>query len=226
MYSYIQIENPQLLSSRPGKDSFHVKTLPARPGPWLLLRLWAAIGLQSFGGGASTTLLIYRTFVEIYKWLEPEEYNRYWVLSTMAPGINLVALTVLIGRKLGGTRGIVVSLVGLLVPSAAITCLLTAGFLSVERFPVVQAMLRGVVPATAGLMLVMGIKYAQPLIKEGRAEGTLRLLLGLLIAFLALLVIVLFQVAIPFVLVGAALLGIAFFTRPAHPHAIPDAKKE
>lgn len=203
-----------------------MKTLPARPGTWLLLRLWAAIGLQSFGGGASTTLLIYRTFVEIYKWLEPEEYNRYWVLSTMAPGINLVALTVLIGRKLGGTRGVVISLTGLLVPSAAITCLLTAAFLSVERFPVVQAMLRGVVPATAGLMLVMGVKYAQPLLKEGQAEGTVRLLLSLLIALLAVLVIVLFQVAIPLVLVGAALLGIAFFTRPARPHLLPGEKKE
>lgn len=203
-----------------------MKTLPARPGTWLLLRLWAAIGLQSFGGGASTTLLIYRTFVEIYKWLEPEEYNRYWVLSTMAPGINLVALTVLIGRKLGETRGVLVSLTGLLVPSAAITCLLTAGFLSVERFPVVQAMLRGVVPATAGLMLVMGVKYAQPLLKEGRAEGTVRLLLSMLIALLAVLVIVLFQVAIPLVLVGAALLGIAFFARPARPHLVPGEKKE
>lgn len=62
-----------------------------RPGTWKLLRIWTLIGLQSFGGGASTTLLIYRTFVERLGWLSPEEYNRYWNLSvmTMSPGYNL-----------------------------------------------------------------------------------------------------------------------------------------
>src|SRR5690348_16560303 len=32
-----------------------------RPGKWQLFRIWAGIGLQSFGGGASTTFLIQRT---------------------------------------------------------------------------------------------------------------------------------------------------------------------
>ena len=30
----------------------------APPGPWRLFRLWAGIGFQSFGGGASTQFLI------------------------------------------------------------------------------------------------------------------------------------------------------------------------
>lgn len=203
-----------------------MKTLTVRPGAWFLLRIWVVIGLQSFGGGASTTFLIYTTFVEKYNWLLPEEYNRYWSLSVMAPGINLVSLTILIGRKLGGARGVFVSLIGLLLPSATITCLLTAGFLSVERFPAVQAMLRGIIPATAGLMLVMGLKYAQPLLKEGRAEGTPRLLLSLSIPLLATLAIVLFQVTIPFVLLGAALLGIVFFTRSARPRLVASEQPE
>lgn len=184
------------------------------PGAWKLLRIWSTIGLQSFGGGASTSYLIYRIFVEKYAWITPEEYNLFWNLSVMAPGINLLGMAILIGRKLVGIRGILVSIVGLLVPSAAITCLLTMGFLSVERFPATQAMLRGVIPATAGIMLVVGVKYAQPLLKEIKAEGWPRLLMGLVIPLGALLAIVLFQVAIPLVLVGAALLSMAMFMRP------------
>lgn len=191
-----------------------MKTLPARPGAWLLLRIWGGIGLQSFGGGASTTYLIYTTFVEKRGWLLPEEYNKFWNLCVMAPGINLVGLTILIGRKLGGAWGVLISLAGLLVPSAAITCLLTAGFLSVQRFAATQAMLRGVIPATAGIMLVVGIKYAQPLVKELRAEGAARLTLGLGIVLLVFLAIILLQMMIPLVLIGAALLSILVFTRP------------
>ncbi|MGI0134830.1 MAG: chromate transporter, partial [Candidatus Micrarchaeaceae archaeon] len=117
----------------------------SKPGTWLLFGIWTSIGLQSFGGGASTSYLIYHTFVDKRGWLLPEEYNQTWNLCVMAPGMNLIAMTILIGRKLGGTRGILVSVVGLLVPSAAITCLLTIGFLYVQHIRAVQAMLSGVI---------------------------------------------------------------------------------
>jgi chromate transporter len=184
-----------------------------RPGAWTLLGIWTSIGLQSFGGGASTTFLIYRIFVEKRGWLLPEEYNRFWNLCVMAPGINLVGMTILIGRKLGGWRGVCASLGGLLVPSAAITCLLTAGFVSIQRFPATQAILQGVIPATAGIMLVVGIKYAQPLLKELHAEGNWRLIIGLALVLLSTLAIILLQIAIPLVLVGTALLSILFFNK-------------
>src|ERR1051326_3891465 len=92
------------------------------PGTWKLFRIWTGIGLQSFGGGASTTLLIQRAFIDKYGWLTLEEFAHLWNLCIFTPGINLVALTVLIGRKLGGVRGIVASLAGMLLPSALITC--------------------------------------------------------------------------------------------------------
>src|SRR5438445_2090480 len=110
----------------------------AGPGKWQLFRIWASIGLQSFGGGASTTFLIQRAFIEKHRWLSMEEYTRLWSLCILTPGINLVALTILIGRKLGGAWGIVISLAGLLLPSAIITCLITAGFKTVENLPAVQ----------------------------------------------------------------------------------------
>src|SRR5262249_37167793 len=99
-----------------------------KAGAWQLLRIWTGIGLQSFGGGTSTVFLIQREFIEKRNWLTMEEYIILWNLCLFTPGINLASLTILIGRKLGGYRGIVASLVGMLLPSATITCLLTAGF--------------------------------------------------------------------------------------------------
>src|SRR5579859_1348291 len=147
-----------------------------KPNTWLLFRIWAGVGLQSFGGGASTTFLIQRAFIEKYKWLTIEEFLYFWNLCVLTPGINLVALTVLIGRKLGGAWGIVVSLAGLLLPSATITCLITVGFSSIQHLPVVQAILRGVVPATAGIMLLVGLNFALPLIRRSYKTGILYLL--------------------------------------------------
>ena len=201
------------MPTQPTHPSFHLS-------PWSLLRIFGSIGLQSFGGGASTLLLIRREFVEKRDTLTKEEFARFWNLCVMTPGINLIAVTILIGRKLGGIWGIVLSLAGLLLPSAILTCALTAGFTIIQSLPVIQAILRGVVPATAGIMLVVGLKFAQPLIEQGWNEGALALSISLLFISVVAFALIVLALPVALVLVCAALAGIAVFTfmsRPARP---------
>lgn len=139
---------------------------------WALWRIWTGIGLQSFGGGASIQLLIRRAFVEKHEWLTSEDLGDFWSLCQFTPGINLVALTVLISRRLGGASGIVASLVGMLVPSAAVTCALAVGFKSIRHSAIVHDVLRGLVPATAGIMAFVVAGYARPLLEQAQANGT------------------------------------------------------
>lgn len=177
-----------------------------------LLRVWAGIGLQSFGGGASTQLLIRQAFVEKRDWLSPEELSRFWSLCQFTPGINLISLTVLIGRKLGGTRGIVASLTGMLLPSAAVTCLLAAGFQAVQHSPAVHAVLRGVVPATAGIMGLVAMNYARPLLEPAEDRRLRTLLLSVAFILGSTLAIALFKVSVIVVVVAVAVLGTGVFT--------------
>jgi chromate transporter len=180
-------------------------------GKWQLFRIWATIGLQSFGGGASTTFLIQRAFIEEYKLMSMEEFTKFWGLCILTPGINLVALTVLIGRKLGGAWGIVASLAGMLLPSALITCLLAAIFQRIEHIAAVQAVLRGVIPATAGIMLLVGLKFALPLVRRGYKEGFLYLLGSCVIMLACTLAVILLKLPVIAVVLAAIFLGALFF---------------
>lgn len=191
-----------------------------------LFRIWAAIGLQSFGGGASTTFLIQQTFIEERGWLSMEEFLRLWNLCLLTPGINLIAVTTLIGKRLGGARGIAVSLAGLLLPSATITCLLTAGFQSVEHLPAVQAMLKGIVPATGGIMLVVALRFAVPLMKSGWNEGKIILLASIMMILVVAVALIALKLSVVIVIVGAALLGSGLFRPPAHPASTLEAQSE
>ncbi len=184
------------------------------PGPtkWQLFRIWASIGLQSFGGGASTTFLIQRAFIEKHRWLSIEEFMRLWNLCILTPGINLVALTVLIGKKLGGTWGIVASLAGMLLPSATITCLLAVTFKQIEHVAAVQAVLRGVIPATGGIMLLVGLNFALPLIRRGYKEGVLYLLASSFLIIACALAVILLKLTVAVVILGTAFLGALFFS--------------
>jgi chromate transporter len=184
-----------------------------RPGAARLFLIFASIGLQSFGGGASTTLLIQREFVNKHGWLTMDDYTHLWNLCLFAPGINLIGLTILIGNRLGGWLGVICSLLGLLVPSAAITCLLAAGFKKYEHTHALQAVLQGVIPATAGIMLMVGINFAQPNLRRAAKAGPTNLLICLLLIGACAIAITL-QVQVFVVLIGTALCGIIFFTRP------------
>jgi chromate transporter len=189
----------------------------ASPGAWQLFRLWAGIGFQSFGGGASTQFLIQEQFTARHAWLTPEELLHYLSLCTLTPGINLIALTILIGRKLAGVPGIIASLAGLLLPSAGITCLLAALVTRFEDQPAVPAALRGVVPATAGAMFLVGVNYMRPLTRTARRDGPVALLASALIIAASALSIIVVHIPVVVVVLAAIVLGVVLF--PARPLA-------
>ncbi|HTI13962.1 MAG TPA: chromate transporter [Dictyobacter sp.] len=184
------------------------------PGRWKLFLIWMNIGLQSFGGGSSTTLLIQRTFIENYHWLTFEEYTYYWNLCQFPPGINLIALTILIGKKLGGITGTISALLGLLLPSALVTCLLAAVFKQVQQLNAVQAIIKGVIPATAGISLVTTLNFARTPFQLASKEGLSSICLNLVLIAFCTLAIIWLQAPAFLMIPCIAVLGIACFTRP------------
>lgn len=197
------------------------------PSAWRLLGIWTGIGLQSFGGGASTTLLIQRTFIEKYRWVTAQEFTRLWSICMLTPGINLIAITALLGKRLGGWRGIVASLTGLLIPSGVITCLLAALFAQVEHSTTVQAVLRGIVPATGGVMALVAVNFARPLLRRSAANGPLRIALTAVLAVAGGLAVIIFNVSAIVIVIAAALIGALLFASapPAAPSTVPAAPR-
>jgi chromate transporter len=151
------------------------------PSAWLFLRVWLLLGLQSFGGGTATLALIRRAFVQEYGWISEAEFTRDWALVQLAPGINLLAITILIGRRVVGLKGVPLALIGLLLPSVTITVLLTASYVHIQRLHSVQAGLRGLIPATVGLGLLTAAQMARPPLADSRQEGKTSLTISLLI---------------------------------------------
>ncbi len=177
------------------------------PTSWRLLRAWLSIGTQSFGGGTSTLFLIRRVIVERHGWISDEEVTKAWAICQIAPGINLLALTTLLGWRLGGGLGVIASLAGLLLPSVTITIAFTALYRNVQQLRVVQAALRGIVPATIGLGMLMSWQLARPLLVMSRAENWQSLALSLALLASGGIIVVMWNVPIILVLAGAGLCG-------------------
>lgn len=150
-----------------------------RPTVWRVLRVWLGIGLQSFGGGAATLYLVRQASVERERWLTDQEFTRFWAICQLAPGINLIGFTVLIGAHVAGAFGVVASLVGLLLPSVAVTIGLAAAYATIQQQPLVQSALRGIVPATVGIGLLLIVQLLRPIMAESQREGPSSLVLSI-----------------------------------------------
>ncbi len=173
-----------------------------RPTLGKLALAWLGIGWQSFGGGATTFALIERTLVREHGWLTGAEYVQDVALAQLTPGINLIGLTILIGKRLGGAAGIAAALAGLLLPSVTLTVLLTAGYARVAHRPMVQEALHGIIPATVGLGLLTAINLARAqLARPERRALNLCLLAG------SALGLALFRLPVIVILLGAGLIG-------------------
>jgi chromate transporter len=180
---------------------------PPKVGAWQLLGIFTLIGVQSFGGGSATLLLIRQAVVNKRGWISEAEFTRFFALCQIAPGINLIALCILIGNKLAGFGGILGCLAGMLLPSVLITTFLTAGFAVVQTWTPMQAALKGIVPATAGLSLVFAWELARPLLKQSQNEGKVSLAVSIGLIVSAALLLAALKLSVIWVLLIGALIG-------------------
>ena len=178
------------------------------PSLVVLLRVWFGIGVQSFGGGVATLALIQKAIITEHAWLSEAEFTRDWALVQIVPGINLLALTILIGRRLRGPAGVAVCVLGLLIPSVTLTVLLTAFYVRVQHAHWVRAGLRGALPAIVGIGFVTALTMARPILIACRRESgaSLTVALALLIGS-GLFALKAPHVPVIYILCGAGLIG-------------------
>lgn len=189
----------------------------SRPSLGSLLKIWLRIAFEAFGGGVSANLLIRETFVEKHQWISEDAYLRYRDLSVVAPGSNLLSLVILIGRKLRGGPGVAVSLVGMVLPGVVITMAFTIGFSLIQHTVVMQAILNGLIPATAGTALYQAVRFSWPLLKHESHVSMIGVILCLAVILIDTLAIMLFKApAVLIVLASAALGTLIFRSGPIH----------
>jgi chromate transporter len=140
--------------------------------------------------------------IERTKWVPFETFRESWIIGQASPGIHLVALAGLLGHYLCGMWGILVAVAAFVVPSAIITTFFTAGLLQVEQFPVVQWMLRGIIPATAGMTLALAIFFGRGTARKGKIG-----LIDWAVVIVAAILVGLVKAPVVLILLGGAIVG-------------------
>ena len=111
---------------------------------WQLFWAFAKISVRGWGGGSGT---IYTMNHELVRrgWMTSAQFGLDFGLSRIPPGINLIALAVILGYRLNGLQGSIVSGIAFVIPFSLITLVLTVGFVNVTSNPIGNSAVRGAV---------------------------------------------------------------------------------
>jgi chromate transporter len=175
----------------------------ALPLPFEFTRVFARIGLLSFGGPAAQIALMHRELVEQRPWLTEAEYLRALSFCMMLPGPEAMQLATYSGWRLGGTRGGLIAGLLFVLPGAIVVLTLAMLYAAYGDLPLMAALLRGVQAAVLAIVLHALWKVSKRALK-GRLHWAL--------AFAAFIALFVFNLPFPVAVLGAGMIG--FFTGP------------
>ena len=164
------------------------------------LKVWARIGVLSFGGPAGQIALLHKEVVEERGWLDEAEFLRALNFCMLLPGPEAMQLATYCGWKLHGQKGGLAAGLLFVLPGALVILALSIIYAMVGKLPVVQALFWGVKAAVVAIVFEALLKISKKALKR-RMDWVLAAL-----AFVAL-----FFFGLPFLLVVAAAAAVGFF---------------
>jgi chromate transporter len=162
------------------------------------LRVWAQIGLTSFGGPAGQIAMMHKVLVEQKKWLDEGTYLLALNFCTLLPGPEAMQLATYAGWKLHGIRGGLAAGLLFVAPGALVILTLAALYATFGNAPVVAAVFTGVKAAVLAIVVEALIRIARRSL-AGQAEWS--------IAVASFVAIFFFRLPFPLIILGAALIG-------------------
>ncbi|WP_294359095.1 chromate transporter [uncultured Clostridium sp.] len=172
----------------------------------LLNLFWAffKIGAFTFGGGYAMVPLIEKEIVEKQKWVDKDEFVDIIVLSQSFPGALAVNCSTMVGYKICGIVGAVVTLLAVVLPSFIIMLMVAMYLMKFRNNIYVNAAFKGINAAVPIMVLVAIVSLSKSLRKSTMTY---------IIMAAALIVLLFFDINPIWVIIASALFGVFYYGR-------------
>jgi chromate transporter len=164
------------------------------------VRVWFRIGCLSFGGPAGQIALMHREVVEERRWVSDARFLHALNFCNLLPGPEAQQLATYLGWLLHGVKGGLAAGLLFVLPGAAVMLALSVVYALLGEVPLVAALFFGLKCAVLVLVVEALLRVARRALK-GRLAWAVAAA-----AFLALFAL---RISFPFVVLGAALIGLA-----------------
>lgn len=161
-------------------------------------RVWAKIGVLSFGGPAAQIALMHREIVDERNWLSEKQYLNALSFCMLLPGPEAMQLATYAGWRLHGVLGGLIAGLLFVLPGAAVVLALAAIYAVYGGVPLVYALFLGVKAAVIVIVIEALMRVSKRALQ--RSEHWI-------IAGLAFVGIFFFALPYPMIILIAAIYG-------------------
>ena len=120
----------------------------------------------TFGGGYVIIPLMRKKFVEQFHWIEEEEMLDLTAIAQSAPGAIAVNASILIGYRLAGIFGALVTVAGTVLPPLIILSLISLAYTAFQSSLIVKLVLRGMQAGVAAVIADVTITMGWDVLKK------------------------------------------------------------
>ena len=174
-------------------------TAPARPTLGEAFKYWLKLGFISFGGPAGQISMMHQELVEKRRWISEHRYLHALNYCMLLPGPEATQLAIYISWLMHGIKGGIIAGVLFFLPSFLLLSLLAGLYLAYGDLPLVQGLFYGIKPAVVAIVLFAAWRIGSRALKNEVLWG---------MAALAFIGIFVFDIAFPWIVLAAGLLGV------------------
>ena len=157
-----------------------------------LFKLFLKLGFFAFGGPAAHISMMYDEVVTKNEWFTDQEFLNMISFTNLIPGPNSTEMAILIGYKMGGILGLLISGLSFIIPAVLIVLGFTHFYVHYYHIPQIQNVFNGMLPSIFLIISLAVFKLSRKTIKSKEETFLLAGLFVLLILgiseFLILLV--------------------------------------
>ncbi|HEX3028328.1 MAG TPA: chromate transporter [Clostridia bacterium] len=140
---------------------------------WKLFTSTFYLSAFTFGGGFVIVPLMKKKFVDDLHWIEDKEMLDLTAISQSSPGAIAVNASILIGYRIAGFLGSLVTILGTLLPPLTILSIISMFYAEFRDNAVIHALLKGMQAGVAAVIVDVVINLGQSVIKEKKAISVL-----------------------------------------------------
>jgi len=133
---------------------------------FLLFKITFSISAFTFGGGYIVIPMMQKYFVNNLKLISEQELLDMAAIAQSTPGAIAVNISVLVGYRIAGIQGAVISCIGTVLPPLLILSIISHFYSTFQSNKVISSILKGMEAGVAATIVDLVIDMNQGILKE------------------------------------------------------------
>ena len=161
-----------------------------------------SLGTFTFGGGYVIVTLMKKKFADEYHWIDETEMLDLIAIAQSAPGAIAVNGSIVVGYKLAGIPGMLVSILGTILPPFVILSLVSMFYIAFRDNIWVHSMLTGMQAGVAAVIIAVVLEMGHGILVEKNKISMLIMAAAFVLTFFL-------NINVVYVVIGCIVFGAA-----------------